>query len=354
MKVALVTDIHFGVRNDNTIFLDHQLSFFDKVFFPYLKKNKIDTIINLGDTFDRRKYINYNTLYHAKQSFFDVLQKEGMTMHVIVGNHDTTFKNTNEVNSPSLIFREYNNIVRYPKPTLTNIGGMDVIMMPWINQDNQEEAYKMMRSGGSSIMMGHFELSDQVLKGKFKFEHGVKIDDITKFEYVFSGHYHNRVVKKNFHYLGSPFHFDWGDAGMERGFHVFDTEKRTLKFVKNPNSLYQKVVWDDNGETTSGLDIVSLNPDVYKEKFVKVIVKSKANPYSFDTWIEAIENCGPHNVVIEEPNIHLVDEDVDVDSIEDTLTTLKKYINSSSEFENKDKLLYLMEELYNEALSTNI
>lgn len=352
-KVALITDIHFGVRNDNIIFLEHQKRFFETVFFPRIEEEGIDTIINLGDTFDRRKFINFNTLYHAKEFFFDELQKRGITMHLIVGNHDTSFKNTNQINSPDLVFREYDNIIRYPHPIETTIGGVDMVMMPWINRDNQEEAYKLIKKTKSTLMFGHFELSDEALKGRFKFEHGITTKDIRRFEYVFSGHYHHKITKKNFQYIGAPFCFDWGDAGAERGFHIFDTETRDIEFIKNPYTLYQKVFWDDKeGEGTA---LVSVDVADYKDKFIKVIVKHKSSPYTFDRWIDAIEQAGAYNVIIEEPTVHLNDEDVDVDEIEDTITTLKKYINASNEFGNKDKdrLLYLMEELYNEAINTD-
>jgi len=353
MKVALITDIHFGVRNDNTVFLDHQKRFFEETFFPSLENEGIDTIINLGDTFDRRKFINYNTLYQAKDFFFDEIQRRGITMHVIVGNHDTTFKNTNEVNSPGLVFREYDNIIRYPNPTTTSIGGLDIVMMPWINQDNHEESYNLIKNSKARVMFGHFELSDQSLMGKFKFDHGIKIKDITKFEHVFSGHYHHKITKKNFKYIGAPFCFDWGDAGTDRGFHIFDTETLDIKFVKNPHSLYQKVVWDDQDDSDTVVGGVSISEEEYNGKFVRVTVKHKGNPYLFDKWIESIEKAGAINVIIDEPMVQLSDEEVDVDEVEDTLTALKKYINNTNDFENKDRLLYLMEELYNEAINTN-
>ena len=59
MKLALVTDIHFGARNDNQRVADFQERFFKEEFFPYLDEHNITTVVDLGDTFDRRKYINF-------------------------------------------------------------------------------------------------------------------------------------------------------------------------------------------------------------------------------------------------------------------------------------------------------
>ena len=59
MKYALITDTHFGVRNDSQILLEYQKKFYDEIFFPYLDKNDIKHIVHLGDLVDRRKSINF-------------------------------------------------------------------------------------------------------------------------------------------------------------------------------------------------------------------------------------------------------------------------------------------------------
>ena len=48
MKIALVTDQHFGARNDSQKIAQHMKQFYDNVFFPYIDKHNIDTVINLG------------------------------------------------------------------------------------------------------------------------------------------------------------------------------------------------------------------------------------------------------------------------------------------------------------------
>ena len=54
MKIALITDQHFGGKSDSNSFNDYIEKFYTNQFFPYLKENNIDTVIDLGDTFDRR------------------------------------------------------------------------------------------------------------------------------------------------------------------------------------------------------------------------------------------------------------------------------------------------------------
>jgi DNA repair exonuclease SbcCD nuclease subunit len=111
MRVALVTDTHFGARSDNLAFDQFFAKFYDECFFPYLEKEGIKTICHLGDVFDRRKYINYNILQSCKKYFFNKARDLGIEIHMIPGNHDTYFKNTNEVNSPSLLLGEFTSFV---------------------------------------------------------------------------------------------------------------------------------------------------------------------------------------------------------------------------------------------------
>ena len=89
MKIALVTDTHFGARGDSVQFDNYFRKFYTEVFFPELQRRGIKTIIHLGDVFDRRKYINFNILKSCREYFFDQLTKHDITCHMIAGNHDT-------------------------------------------------------------------------------------------------------------------------------------------------------------------------------------------------------------------------------------------------------------------------
>ena len=97
MKIAILNDTHAGVRGDMVAMADYQGRFYKEIFFPYLKENNITHILHLGDYFDRRKYINFSTLKLNREHFIEPMLENGMTMDLIIGNHDTYFKNTNEV-----------------------------------------------------------------------------------------------------------------------------------------------------------------------------------------------------------------------------------------------------------------
>ena len=99
MKIALITDTHFGARNDNLNFNEYFYKFWEEIFFPYIEKNGIDTVIHLGDVMDRRKFVSYKIAQDFRKRFIQRFVDKGITLHMMVGNHDTFYKNTNDVNS---------------------------------------------------------------------------------------------------------------------------------------------------------------------------------------------------------------------------------------------------------------
>ena len=72
-KIAIITDTHWGVRNDNIAFMNSTKRFLDEVFFPKLKEESITHIIHLGDIVDRRKHISYLTANRLRTDFLDKL-----------------------------------------------------------------------------------------------------------------------------------------------------------------------------------------------------------------------------------------------------------------------------------------
>jgi len=74
LKIALVTDTHFGARNDNQNVNDYFYKFYDDIFFPELKKRGITTCVHLGDVVDRRKFISFKIANDFRQRFINRLQ----------------------------------------------------------------------------------------------------------------------------------------------------------------------------------------------------------------------------------------------------------------------------------------
>jgi DNA repair exonuclease SbcCD nuclease subunit len=350
MKVLLITDQHFGARNDNTIFLDYYEDFYRNTVIPYIDRHKITTIINLGDTFDRRKYVNFNTLERAKKMWFNPLDERGITMHTIVGNHDTYFKNTNEINSPELLLSDYEHIIPYAGPEVLQLDHCDIAILPWICPENYAECMEFVKTAPADILMGHLELSGFAMYRGYENDHGMDSNIFSRFDMVFTGHYHHRSDNGHIYYLGNPYELTWSDYNDPRGFHVFDTKTRELEFIRNPNRMFHKVVYDDRQE-------VEIDAEKFQHlanRHVKVVVREKNNPYNFDLYMEAIYKNNPAQLtIVEDMDLTSYDEDDIIDQAEDTVTILSKYIDGMEVNVDKSRLDTLMRNLYSEALQAS-
>ena len=137
MKIAILNDTHAGVRGDMLEMAKYQGRFYEEVFFPYLDENNIGHILHLGDYFDRRKYVNFASLKSNKEHFIQPMLDRGITMDLIIGNHDTYYKNTNEINSmEELVGSDRFKI--YTGPEVVEFDDTPILFIPWINSNNYE------------------------------------------------------------------------------------------------------------------------------------------------------------------------------------------------------------------------
>jgi DNA repair exonuclease SbcCD nuclease subunit len=350
MKIAIITDMHLGVRGDSKVFLDHQEKFFSEVFFPYLDEHDIKIVLDLGDTFDRRKYVNYVTLARAKKMFFDQLSNRNIEYHAIVGNHSVYYTNTNEVNSMNLLLQEYSNFNIYQdKPIELTFGSTSVIMVPWLTKTNMESSLEAMKNSTANICMGHFAIQGfEMLKGAIN-DHGLQKDVFTHFEQVYSGHFHHPSEYGNIKYLGAPYEMTWSDYQGRRGFRILDTETRELEWILNPFQIYHKIDYDDSDMTIE--EIAALDTDNIKDAYIKVIVKERSNPYIYDLFINKLTDAGAADVKAIEDSLNLESEGVEdiLDETKDTKEILHSYIDSLDTKVDRKDIKMLIDDLYSEA-----
>ena len=353
MKIALITDTHWGIRNDNVSFLNNNKRFLDEIFFKYIDDNSITSVVHLGDLVDRRKYININTARRLREDFLEPIHHRNLDFHLIAGNHDTYFKNTNEVNSlKELVQYQYPNFKIYDNvATTVQFDSTPILFIPWICDANRAETMEVMNDTQAQIAMGHLELAGFAMYKGSMVSHGDDASLFDRFDLVMSGHYHHRSSNGHIFYLGSHAEFTWSDYNDPKGFHIFDTETRELTFIKNTFTMFEKVWYDDvtKGREPQGIDLSYL-----KDKIVKIIVTNKSDPYLFDRFIDQIEKLGVLELQIVEDhlNLGLIEDETIVNEAEDTLTIFKKYIDTlDSKNINKQKLESKIVELYNEALT---
>ena len=342
MKVAIITDQHFGARKSSRIFHDYFLRFYNEVFFPTLEKEGITTVLDLGDTFDNRRQLDLWSIQWARENYYDRLEKWGVAVHAIVGNHTAYFKDTNTVNTLDNVLGEYGNVTTYASADTLYLDGRGIVLIPWINQENAEETYKLIEETDCDIAMGHLELQGFEAHRGYLMDRGASISVYSKFSQVFSGHYHHKSSRENIHYLGNPYQIYWNDYKDERGFHIWDTETLELTFVRNPFEIYEKIFYDEDKKLPKAMN--------YKGKMVKLIVENKTDSSKFDYFISQLYVAGVHEVkVIEDSafDTHLASE-IDIEK-EDTLTILERYVDDM-EHSDKSGLKDILKSLYVEAL----
>ena len=346
MKIALITDTHFGARNDSLLFNDFFKKFYEDIFFPTLKERNIKKIIHLGDVVDRRKFINFKTLNSMKEILFTPLEEMGCDMEIIVGNHDIYYKNTLAVNSMHELTKGMSRITVHNKPTEVSLDGKNTaVFLPWICADNEDETKTLIEKTRAPIAFGHLQI-----EGIEQHRGSIAIDGHSQsmfkaFHKVFSGHFHHRSTTGNITYLGNPYEITWSDFNDKRGFHIYDTETMEVEFVENPYSMFHKIYYSDEKKDYGDLS-------KYENCYVKIIIEKRQNSYMFEALMDKLLDAGVGHISVIDNMFDIEDLGDDIESmedVEDTMSVIKNCVDGL-QIPNKDKLNKLMQDLYGEAL----
>ena len=349
MLIALINDTHIGARSDSLVVSKYTEKFFSEVFFPNLKARSVTKIVHLGDIFDRRKYVSFSVLDQAKRYLFDPLREEKIQMDIIVGNHDLAYKNTNDLNSPMLLLREYDNIKVFKETEEQVIDGTPVIFVPWINDGNKAESLLRIKNSRARFLFGHLHMKGFEINRGHVAEDGLEAGEFGNFDGVFSGHFHKKSNIGNVYYLGTQFEMTWSDFDDYKGFHYLDTDTGTLEFIVNPHKLHHKIFYDDSKT------IVDPHSDMIKDHYIKLIVRSKSDPYLFEKFTSALTDMQPANlIIVEEREISIDPLELENIQVEDTPTILKRFVEAIEDKHiPKVKLVNLLSQLYLEAQDLN-
>lgn len=350
MKIALIPDLHIGCRNDSPFFHDYMKRGLEW-FFKIVDEQNIQQIIQLGDLVDRRKYINFLSAKFLRENFLQPISNRNIKTHIICGNHDVFYKSTNKVNAlEELIGEGYKHVNVYTDPKEVNIMGTPFLMMPWINAENMNDCVKAINETKADIMIGHLELVGFEMHKGIVSDQGQDAALFDKFDMVLTGHYHHISSKKNINYLGAFCEMTWADWNDPRGFWILDLSTRKLEFFENPYKIFHVIHYDDKGKIDY---LKKFNLEECKDKFVKIIIHTKDNPFIFDKLIEGVNKSEPIDVSIVENTESFLnnDEKILIDAAQDTMSILDTYIGGLTLSVDNNKMKHYMREVYKEALS---
>jgi DNA repair exonuclease SbcCD nuclease subunit len=344
VKIACITDTHWGCRSDSPDLLAAMTSFYETQFFPYLKRHQIKTVCHLGDIVDRRKYIQFPILSNLKETFMRPMWEQQIDLHILIGNHDIYYRNTNSLNAMRTIFGRFDGgwePTFYEEATTVNFDGREILMLPWITPEQEAHAVQQLKTTTATAVMGHLELDGfEMYRGMPT--HGGGHSEVggfdqsllTRFSTVLSGHFHHKSDKGNIHYLGAPYEMTWSDYDDPRGFHVLDTDTLELEFIPNPARMFHKLFYTDRDRTPES-------------------VLAEPNPWLFDQWMGRLQavGCIDISVVEDHYNAQQLSEADLVDQAEDTLTILSRYVSALEGTVDRPAIDALLRSLHSEALN---
>ena len=346
MKIVFLGDAHWGARGNSELFLTRQLAFYRNVFFPYLIKNDIKHVIQLGDLLDQRKAINVKILHHVRKDYLQHFEDLQIQHLVLIGNHDVVHNNTNKISALVEIANPlefpHTNVIQNP---CTFIFGnkLKIDLIPWINSENKNSIMEFIRESNSDMLVGHLAINGFSMVSGLECKDGFDRSAFKEYKYVLSGHFHLQCKKENIHYLGTPYQMSWSDFGDEKGFWLFDTETEIMEFIKNPDQIFHKIIYDDES-----VNYDSFKEHKYKDCYVKVVVDNKTNETMFDRFIAKLQYVTFDLLVSDTDMFDISENELDQFDIEDSLAVLLKTVDGMDTKIDKQSIKQKINNIYKE------
>lgn len=347
-KVLFLGDLHLGIRNGSSIFLNMMKKYFNEELFPYILKNDIKYVIQLGDILDKRKSIDFIVSNYLTNAFFKFFETNKIHFYSTVGNHDLYYRQSVELDGPSQFSNnEYIHIVK----TVTNIKIHDknFILCPWICEENKEQIIndlKGIKDTKNSFLCGHFELAGfPIQRGFISDKETLPKDILSNYFKVMSGHYHSPSSKDNVSYIGTPYQLTWSDYGDKKKVVVYDFDDKEFEEIYTELEIYHKIFYSDD---------IKINYKDYNNCYVKIILNSDYTDNKLNVFLSEFENSA--NLlglqVINQLDANDTIEEISITDIDNPIDIMINVINDRISDENiKTLAKSLSYDIYKEAQS---
>ena len=336
-KIGIVGDLHFGVNKDSIYRLKESEKCIDWIIKTFQEQN-VDYIIFCGDLFDSRFSINVQTL----NSVIKCIQNLSFNfehLFLIVGNHDTYYKNVNTMNSINFLQKisETDNItIIEEKPFFIEFINKRLGLFPWGSipaeiLNNPDEEFEKCDYG-----FGHFETNGIEQNGSVSTCAKYNYHDLFKLaNYVFSGHYHtHKIYSKKLNMVGSALQLDWGDFNRKKYIYTLDLNTDEIqKFENTVNSRFEKVYYSMLSEDKYTKQQLM---DLCKNNFIKLVIDVKYQFNDVLKYTELIKNFNPNSLELE----YLISLTSDI-----ILESAEEIVKSNSK-DNKEYLIEYIQKIY--------
>lgn len=340
MKSIILGDTHFGVRNFDMFYYGKQRDFYINLLFPYMEEHGIDTIWQTGDLFEVRKSTNNEMVECIRKDIFDYMLDNKINFYTLAGNHDLFLRHSSRIYNPLNVLSDYPNIHFIREFDTISFGGLGIDFIGWMNKDNKERIKKEIELSCSLYALGHFEISGFPMHKGIENKDGFESHFLSGYTKVYSGHFHTQSEKENIKYVGTPYETSWDDFDDPKGFHVFDTETRSTKFVQNTDFIYKKISYPvDNLATFNYLH--------FEGSVLKCVVNERDK--KLDYFLDSLAKVNTNELsVIDNTDFIVSDEEVNIE-VESTLSILINTVRNS-QMNNKRSIIKVLKEVYGESL----
>lgn len=223
-KLAMMTDIHFGKRNNSKVHNQDCLNFIRWFCDEVRRIGDVTHLAFLGDWFESRSAINIETMDYSYEGLV-MLDQLDIPIFFIVGNHDLHRRTTRDVHSVRM-FGELKNFTVIDKPQVID----NILFSPYLFDHEYKD---LIQYNDLWAFAGHFEFQNFFVTGyNTILEHGPDHKLFPGPNQIFSGHFHKRQAKDNVVYIGNTFPMDFGDAGdFQRGMCVYEVLENVVSFI---------------------------------------------------------------------------------------------------------------------------
>lgn len=344
-RAWIISDIHFGARNNNVQWLEIVKSYFYDFFIPQVKPNKKDgdILIMNGDLFDNRQSLNILVLNEVIFLFEKLSELFPNGIIVNTGNHDIYRKTSNEISS-LIILKYLPNVHVIKQPTEIEVGNNKVMVMAWQYDSNAEKS--IVEKTKADYIFVHQDIKGLYYDKKRIIDDGVSITQYAKFKRVYAGHIHYAQSKDNITLTGNPYQLTRSDRGNQKGIYIIDFDKNEETFIENTFSPKFVILYLDKIIEWK----IGKLEELIKNNFVDIYVPSKyISKYSVNDLINYLSEMARTIEVIPYEEETKTYDDVDMEYAENLniLDLCKKYItDSQSDDDIKTRMHSKIEELY--------
>jgi predicted phosphodiesterase len=315
MQRVLITDTHFGIKQNSIGWLESQMEFLDKQVIPYLKSQKGPVrFIHMGDVFDSRSSISPLIAKRVRDKFLEIrsLVEEFI---IVAGNHDFYSPNSDDIDSLSLIFKDCDIRLVIKEYYHDN----DDLFIPWYQYKDTQLVESLIKQYNPKNLYTHADIFGEDYKRL-----NVR---------VFSGHIHIPFINKDekLYNIGSCYSINFADANSKRGFYVLENDE--VNMIANDVSisfhkLYNEDIFDIKGRKSDYYEFYIDQNNLQKTRYTERIsdlVKTYKNAWV----IPIIQNSTSSDVELTTYDILSVCREMVPEHLKDKLKIIEERVKTT-------------------------